>query len=307
MAEVLAIQADDRHILRWKNDSSRTINIELGIAENRCADVVLNNDTDTARQLQAYMTWLLTKAIPDVPLCLARSPMGDPRSYMWRGIAADIINAAVFYSLRKTQILGYPEDQVIVSGLRCLAMSLALLHEVHRVVGLYGCNPGSDLQDANVRVNCGSISQINSSIENFLRAMREAAFQAPFAEETANHLTHFYAILLLYLIRCALRSAFKYTEHGFEPCEAQINQDTFFISGIKCPIYQPNLAVLEASRMTIAETWPSKATNDEKKDKQSRWLSTQYQRAAKLLAMPDGQHKTLAEHLVYSIDRWLDQ
>lgn len=67
-------------------------------------------------------------------------------------------------------------------------------------------------------------------------------------------------------------------------------------------IDQPNLAVLEASNMTITEAWPS----DDAKDRKSLWLYTQCQRAGKLLAMPDGMNKTLGEHLEYSIDRWLD-
>ena len=258
-------------------------------------------ETRTIEQLQAQNTILLLKILPDLPLCLNREQLNDPRSNMWRGIAADIINAAAFYSIRKTQILGYAEDRVVSLGLSCMSIALSMLLAVHHVFDDIRSDTSSEPRDVYRTVGCDNISQLTLSLIRFLEAMQECALAPPCPEELANQLTNTYGILLLFLIRCTLRSVFRYSRHGFEAVECQRNHDAFFVLGSSCPSYQPNLAVLEASTVTVAQTWP----RDDMKDRKSMWLYTQCQRAAKLLAMPDGPNKTLGEHLEYSINQWL--
>ena len=225
---------------------------------------------------------------------------------MSRGIAADIVTAAAFYSLRKYEILGHTEDKVIRLGLRSLAIALATLHVVHHALTDIGYNTNLGPQDSDREILCDDVAQLRLSIDQFIGTMQEFASQTSSSADIPNQLTNFYGILLMFLIRAALRSAFRYSEYGLQPAFDQEHQDDTFIWGLRCPLYQPNLSVLTASKMTIAETRPSGA-RDERKDKQEKWLSIQCQRAAKLLAMPDGLNKTLAEHLEYSIDRWLNQ
>ena len=240
------------------------------------------------------------KQCPDLPLCLAREHLNDPRSHLWRGIAADIVEAAVFYSIRKTQILGYPEDNVIALGLSCLNIALSMLLAVQRVFD--EVSTISEPQTFHRYPGCGNLSHLRLSLTRFLEALQELALAPPFSESLANHLSNVYGILILFLIRCTLRSTFHCFQHGFEPCESQKGHDTFFILGSACPVYQPNLAILEASTVTIADSWPS----DDTKDKKSMWIYTQCQRASKLLEVPDGSDKTLGQHLEFSINRWLD-
>ena len=226
---------------------------------------------------------------------------------MWRGVAADIVNAAAFYSLRKTQVLGYPEDNVIALGLSCLDTALSMLSAIHGVFSEYTYNTIDKPDIFNQTINCDYVTRLGPGLEKFLQAMQKVVFYTAFVDELAWHLTIIYGVLLLFLVRCVLRSAFRCAEHGFSAVEnrgAQNRdlQDPSYEQGSSCPIYQLYLAALRQSSTTLAETWPS----EEHKDEKSLWLYAQCQRAGKLLAMPDGLRKTLREHLEYSIDRWLD-
>ena len=291
---------DHEHRLQWIDCHGRTVTIELKNVDTLQFNARSGHDTRTVAQLQATTTFLLTKQYPDLPLCLAREHLNDPRSHLWRGIAADVVGAASFYSARKTQILGYPEDRVIALGLSCLDIALSMLLAVQRVFG--EVHTSSEPQSFHRYPNCENVSQLRLSLTRFLEALQELALIPPFSEELANHLTIVYGILILFLIRCTLRSTFQGFQHGFKPFESQNSHDAFLVLGSACPVYQPNLAVLEASNMTIARSWPS----EESKDRKSMWLYTQCQRVGKLLAMPDGMNKTLGEHLECSINRWLD-
>ena len=289
-------------ILRWNNSDGRAIVIRLENLHDETLSLKLDN---SIRELQACTTWLLFNSTPDLPLCFSRERINDPRSHSWRGIAADIINAVAFYSMRRAEVLGYSEDNITTSGLSCLGLALSLLCKVHRVFSEFRNNPNSFSSSYPVFcrvVGCNDISQLKPRLEKFLQAMEEVAMHPPYEEELANHLTNFYGVLILFLIRCTLRSVFQYLELGFQAAENQKTQDSTFVMGSACPIYQLNLTALRTSNITIAETWPS----DELKNRKTLWLYAQCQRARKLLAMPDGMNRTLGQHLEYSIDLWLD-
>lgn len=261
----------------------------------------------TVTQLQAHNTWLLLESSSDLPLSLGREQLNDPRSHMWRGLAADIVKAAAFYSIRKTQVLGHPEDIVVSKGLNCLATALSMLLSIHGVFTEFEYSTVNKPEVFRRKVGYGDIPLFMSRLEGFLQAIQQVVSHTAFVEELARHLTVIHGVLILFLIRSTLRSAFQCLEHGFEAVQSQRFQDPelqdpSFVQGSKCPIYQLYLAVLRASSTTLAETWP----NDDAKDEKSLWLYAQCQRAGKLLAMPDGNNKTLREHLEYSIDRWLD-
>ncbi|KAL6721827.1 hypothetical protein ACLMJK_000932 [Lecanora helva] len=284
------------HHLQWKDNSNRAIVIEL---EHVTDDYSPLQFGKSIAQLRDWNIILLLNSVPDLPLCLSAQPIGDPRSHTWRGIAADVIHAAAFYSIRKTQMLGYPEDNVIFLGLGCLGIVHSMLLDIHRVFTEVGWKKVSEVQAIRRSIPIGDL---RSSLNKFFEAMQKHALEPPFAEELANHLTSFYGILILFLIRSALRSALQYSAHDFKTSAYQEGLDTFFRLGAGCPTYQPNMAVLEATKTTINETWPE----DDAKDEKTLWLYAQYQRAGKLLSIPYGLQNTLAHNLEVSINRWLN-
>jgi len=202
--------------------------------ENPYFNLQSGNDIRTVAQLQAYNTWLLQRSVTDLPLCLGRDPINDPRSHMWRGVAADLINAAAFFSIRKAQVLGCPEDNVISLGLSCLRIALSMLLAIHRVFSEIGYDTASRPQNVQRNIGCDDISQLRPRLDGFLQAMHEVALNPPFLEEVANHLTNLYGVLILFLIRCTLRSAFQ-CHNDYQAVEGQRNQDNFFVQGSACP------------------------------------------------------------------------
>lgn len=122
------------------------------------------------------------------------------------------------------------------------------------------------------------------------------------AGQQTPQLDIFYGILILFMIRCTLRSVLRYSECDAKATGYQVNQDHSFDRGIWCPLYEPLILALGSRKETFGELIDSRSEltavmGDNDSDQQKDGYRAALTEAASLLDVPTPRDKTPMDHI----------